>query len=267
MKVVFGGAKNSEPSIPRLAGLEFCLTRGDALTGNGNPHCAVEILRGEGVLTAQDLGKRSLSHQLTPARPGPGADVENVVGGADRVLIVLNDDHGIPKIAKVAEGLDEAVVVALVQADAWLVEDIQHPRKTRADLGGQPDALGFAAGKRAALAVELQVVQADFVQKPQSLLNLPQHILHDIRFGFREGKRPHHSGSLANREGTEFLNAELAAVFCRKSDGKDFGTKSRPAAASANTTTHAHAEPLFGELALRSRVEVVEVREQAFVGL
>jgi hypothetical protein len=38
---------------------------------------------------------------------------------------MFHHDHRIPEVAEVAEGLNEAVVVALVESDAWLVEDIE----------------------------------------------------------------------------------------------------------------------------------------------
>ena len=84
-----------------------------------------------------------------------------MVGGADGVLVVFDNDHRIPEIPQAAEGRNEAVVVALVQTDARLVEDIQDTREARADLRGEPDALGLAAGECAALAVELHVAEPD----------------------------------------------------------------------------------------------------------
>ena len=76
---------------------------------------------------------------------------------------MLDDDHGISKVAQVAQRLDEAVVVTLMEADAGLVEHIQHSGKPGADLCGEADALGLAAGEGSALAVELQVVQPHFI--------------------------------------------------------------------------------------------------------
>jgi hypothetical protein len=49
-----------------------------------------------------------------------------VVGGAHRLLVVLDDDDGVAEIAKLLERGEEPRVVALVQADRRLVEDVQH---------------------------------------------------------------------------------------------------------------------------------------------
>jgi hypothetical protein len=43
---------------------------------------------------------------------------------------MFHHDDGISEVAEVAEGLDEAVVIALVESDAWLVEDIEDAGKT-----------------------------------------------------------------------------------------------------------------------------------------
>ena len=52
-----------------------------------------------------------------------------------------------------------------MQSDAWFIEDIKNAGQTGADLRGQPNALRFAAGKRAALAIEREIAEPDFEQK------------------------------------------------------------------------------------------------------
>ena len=78
---------------------------------------------------------------LPAVLPRPGADVDRPVGGADRVLVVLDDDQGVAQVAQPGEGLDEPPVVPLVQPDARLVEDVEDADEARADLCGEPDAL------------------------------------------------------------------------------------------------------------------------------
>ena len=117
------------------------------------------------MIHAEHLLQRALRDQPPAARPRARADVEDVVGGADRVLVVFDDDHAVAQVAQLAHGGDEPVVVALVQADARLVQHVKHPRQARADLRGEPDALRLPAGQRAALAVEVQVAQADLHEK------------------------------------------------------------------------------------------------------
>ena len=66
---------------------------------------------------------------------------------------MLDNDDRVAQIAEPTQGGDEAIVVALMEPDAGLVENVEATRQTRANLRGQPDPLGFAAGKRAAFAV------------------------------------------------------------------------------------------------------------------
>ena len=74
-------------------------------------------------------------------------DVDDVVGRVYRVLVVFDDDHGIAEVAQEGQGLQQAIVVALMQADRRLVEDVHDADQPGADLAGQANALGFAAGQ------------------------------------------------------------------------------------------------------------------------
>ena len=85
---------------------------------------------------------------LAAVLAGPGADVDDPVGDPDRVLVVLDHDQGVAEVLEPAQGLDQPLVVALVQADGRLVEDVEDADQAGADLGGQPDPLRLAAGER-----------------------------------------------------------------------------------------------------------------------
>jgi hypothetical protein len=52
-----------------------------------------------------------------PLTPGPGPEVDEVVGGAHRVLVVLDDDDRVPHVAEPLERGDQLVIVARMQAD------------------------------------------------------------------------------------------------------------------------------------------------------
>ena len=91
---------------------------------------------------------------LAAVLAGARADVDHPVGGADGVLVVLDDDQRVAEVAQPDQRLDQPAVVALVQADRRLVEHVEHADQAGADLGGQPDALRLAAGQRAGGPVE-----------------------------------------------------------------------------------------------------------------
>src|SRR6202011_5958355 len=62
---------------------------------------------------------------------------------------------------------EQTCVVALVQTDRRLVEDVHHAGEPRADLRCQPDALRLAARQRFRRTVQRQVIEADVVQELQ----------------------------------------------------------------------------------------------------
>ena len=106
---------------------------------------------------------------------GAGADVEHVVGGADRVLVMLDHDDGVAEVAQALQGFEQARVVALVQADRGLVQHIEHAGQAGADLRGQPDALALAAGQGAGGARQRQIVEPDVDQELQPLADFLEH--------------------------------------------------------------------------------------------
>jgi hypothetical protein len=108
------------------------------------------------------------------ARPRPHLD--DVIGGANRVFVVLDDDHGVADVAQPLDRRDHLDVVFGMQPDAGLVEDVEHPHQARSDLRRQPDALRLAAGERARPPVEAEVVEADAEKQIQPAANVAEHV-------------------------------------------------------------------------------------------
>ncbi len=119
--------------------------------------------------TCSTSRRRSLRDDLTAVLARAGPEVEQVVGRAHRLLVVLDDDHRVAEIAQALERRDQLRVVALVQADRRLVEDVEHADQRRADLRRQADALRLAAGQRRGGAIHRQVSDADVLQELQPL--------------------------------------------------------------------------------------------------
>ena len=118
-----------------------------------------------------------------PCSPAPGPRSIDPVGGAHRLLVVLDDQHRVAQVAHALQRLDQAGVVARVQADARLVQHVQHADQARADLRRQPDALRLAAGERAGRAVERQVVQPDVDHELQPGADLLEDAVGDLAAG------------------------------------------------------------------------------------
>ena len=85
-----------------------------------------------------------------PCTPAPGPHVDDVVGREDGLAVVLDDDDRVAEVAQARLRLDEARVVARVQADARLVEHVEDADERRADLRREADALPLAATRASA---------------------------------------------------------------------------------------------------------------------
>ena len=163
LEVVAGGADDLE----RLA-----LLRRAAGGRHRDEAGAGEELAGERVRVGHDLVRRALGDDVAAVDAGGGADVDDVIGLADGVLVVLDDDDGVADVAEVPERVEQALVVALVEADGRLVEHVEHAGEAGADLRGEADALALAARQRAGGAGKRQVVEPDIDEEIQPLADL-----------------------------------------------------------------------------------------------
>ena len=111
---------------------------------------------------------------------GPGADIEHMVGEADGILVVFHHDDGIAQIAQMGEGLEQPLVVSLVQADGGLIQYVHHPYQTGTDLARQPDPLRLAAGESFGAAREAQVIEAHVDQEAEPLDYLLEDLLGNL---------------------------------------------------------------------------------------
>ena len=166
--------------------LERAATRAAALPGQANEPLAREVGARDGVRVVHDLPRRASRDHLAAQLAGAGAHVNHVVGRTDGVLVVLDLDDGVALVAQALERVDEAVVVALVQANGGLVQDVEHAHEAGADLRGQADALGLAAGERGRRAREREVVEAHVHEEAQALDDLPDDAPADELLALRE---------------------------------------------------------------------------------
>ncbi len=125
-------------------------------------------------------------NHLAAVFAGAGAEIENVIGGEDGVGIVLDDQERVAEIAQAFQDVDEAMRVARMQADGRLIENVERADEMRAERCGQLDALGFAAGESGGEAIERKILEADFDQVAQALLDFFENFRGDAGFGGRE---------------------------------------------------------------------------------
>ena len=87
-----------------------------------------KIVAGQAVFDHLDLPRRPGGDHLTAALSRARAQVNQPIGRAHRILVMLDDQYRIAQIAQAGKRLNQTFVVALMQANRRLIKDIQHPR-------------------------------------------------------------------------------------------------------------------------------------------
>ena len=113
---------------------------------------------------------------------------------------MFDHDHGIAEIAQARQRLQQAFVVALVQADAGFVEHVHHADQAGADLRGQADALRLAAGQGLGRTRQHQVVQAHVVEKAQARRDFLDDLVGDLALVAGQVQRAEPVLGLADRQ-------------------------------------------------------------------
>ena len=120
-----------------------------------------------------------------------------------------------------------------MQADGGLVQNVQHPHQRGADLCGQPDALGLAAGKGARAAGEGQVRKPHVLQKLQPGIDLLQNLPGDEGLFFRQLQVFQKLPCGGNGQ-----IAELGDVHAPDGDGQHLPLQPLPAAFRTGSVAH-----------------------------
>ena len=160
-------------------------------------HRVQQIAPGQRIRGRRKVGHRALRHHAAAALARARADVDDVVGAADRVLVVLHHHQRVAHVAQLVQGVQQDLVVARMQADGRLVQHVAHTLQMAAELRRQPDALRLAAREGRRAAVQRQVTQPDVFEEGQAAFDLGQQVARDI--GLAPGQRPPRSAADAGR--------------------------------------------------------------------
>ena len=232
-----------------------------ALLRNGDLALPGEVLTRDGVLRSDEPFHGSLEHDLAAVLACSGTDVDDMVGNADRLLVVLDDENRVAEVAKPHERVDQPAVVPLVETDRRLVEDVEHPHQTAADLTGEPDALSLTAGERARRPTQREVVEPDIEQEAHAGIHFFHDPLGDHPVSFAQLERRQRLGRL-----TDAQVAELVDVAPIDGDGERRGAQSCPATCRARDLAHVALDLLAGPVALGVGVPAAQERDDALVG-
>jgi hypothetical protein len=95
-----------------------------------------------------DKSRRPFAHQRPAVRTGPRADLDDVVGGCDDVLLMLDDEDGRAAGREPVQRVEQPVDVVRMQTDRRLVQDEQVALLDACEVAREPDALRLAARER-----------------------------------------------------------------------------------------------------------------------
>ena len=146
---------------------------------------------------------------------------------------MLHHQHGVAEVAQLLECREEARVVALMQADRGLIEDVEHADEPAADLGGQPDALGFAARERRGGPIECQIIEPHVDQEPQPVDDFLENRLRDLGIEARLAVAAQWNPGRELERFADRHRDDFSDALPRDEDRKAFGFE--PAAATRRT--------------------------------
>src|SRR6266851_1937325 len=212
-----------------------------ALFGDGDFCRAAQVLTGEGGSGGFDLRRFALGDEVAAGVAGAGAKVDDEISAADGVFVVFDDEDGVAEIAKMFEGAEQARIVAGVEADAGLIENVENAAKARADLRGESNTLRFAAGKSGGGAIQAEIAEADGEQELDSFGNFFQRTRGDFFLAFGELRKNFVDGEArgAERERGEIGDGEAAEL-----DRERFGAQALAVADGALRRGHVLRDPL-----------------------
>ena len=102
---------------------------------------------------------------------GLGADVDDVIGGADDFFIMFHYDHRIAQLLQLAQDVYQLVRIAAVKSDTRFVQDVETAHQAASQRSRQIDTLAFTAGQRVAEAVQCEVSQAYVQQEADAVVD------------------------------------------------------------------------------------------------
>ncbi len=111
------------------------------------------------------------------------------------------------------QGFDQAIVVALMQTDRWLIQHVHDTSQAGTDLRSQPDPLRFAARQGVGAAFQRQVIESDVIQEGQARNDFLDDAVGNFFLGASQFQLFEERQSLAQRRRRDFVNgAFLFAV-------------------------------------------------------
>ena len=124
-----------------------------------------QVAAGEGVGVSLHFFHGARGEDAAAQFSRAGAEVEQPVGGANDVRIVLYHQDGVAQVTQFFQDADQLGGIPAVQPDGWLVEHVESTYQARAQRSSQLDALRLATRERGRQAVKGDVLESDGVEE------------------------------------------------------------------------------------------------------
>ena len=143
-----------------------------------------EVVAGHRPFRGHDLLGWTVGHDGPALKASSRAEVAQPIGLAERVFVVFDHHEGVAEVGQFPQGFEQALIVPLMQSNGRFVKHVHHACETRADLGGQPNPLAFAARQRVGPAVEGQVIETNAVKEREARLDFFEDLSPDEEAAF-----------------------------------------------------------------------------------
>src|SRR5262249_29505257 len=150
---------------------------------------------------------RALGDDPAAVAASGGAEVDEVIGGAAGVRVVLDHQHGAAHAGELPGVLEQAARVSGGQADGGLIEPVKGVGEAAASLAPEAEALHLAARERGRAAIEVEVAEADFNDEVEAALELGQGGFGDGLAVAFKAQLPGPAGCVEGRTSGDFMVA------------------------------------------------------------
>ena len=110
-------------------------------------HGVQQVFTGLRICGTGNIFNTALRYQSSAPLARARANVNDVIGASDGVLIMLYHHQRIAFVAQFLQRVQQDLIVTRMQTNGGFVKHIAHTLQVAAQLRGQPDALRFAAAE------------------------------------------------------------------------------------------------------------------------
>src|SRR5207302_5674649 len=115
-------------------------------------------------IAREKIVERAVPYQFAALFAATGADVDQIVCGANDLFLVLDNQQRVAFVAQVMHHAQQLADIARVQSDARFIHDKERADKRCAKTSREVYSLNFAAAQRARGSIKRKITDADLAQ-------------------------------------------------------------------------------------------------------